>query len=534
MYQSLYRKYRPRKFSEVLGQDHIVRTLKNQIKTERIGHAYLFCGTRGTGKTSIAKIFAKAVNCRNAKDGEPCNNCDICTSANNNSLMDIIEIDAASNNSVDDIRDLRDTIIYAPSICRYKVYIIDEVHMLSSSAFNALLKTLEEPPSHAIFILATTEPNKIPATILSRCQRFDFKRISSKVIAQNIKRICSDSKINAEDKAISTIAQYGNGSMRDAISILEQCASYSDVLTYDVACDILGTVNDDTIYDLIKSINDKDAKESMKKIDKLMLYGIDISNLIKSILNFLRDVLIYKTCGEESKDILDVDISGKKLLAAEFDITFLSNAIDKLMELQGTIRYSASPRILLEITILKLVCPEISPDMSSILNRIENLENKLNNINNLNNEIALTKEEKVKNIKSSNEENKLEDLKREEERENNTKDEETKKEDVINIDINDIWNKALRMIKKDRPMIYSFMNFGKPYLKDDKFMVEYPEEHELYVNELNKVENKDYIKDVIKKISGNEYILYFVTVKNDDDKLLEQVKNYFGDVEIID
>ncbi|MDI3311703.1 MAG: DNA polymerase III subunit gamma/tau, partial [Thermoanaerobacterium sp.] len=362
MYQSLYRKYRPRSFGEVLGQNHIVRTLKNQIKSGRIGHAYLFCGTRGTGKTSVAKIFAKAVNCPNSRDGEPCNKCQICESANNNSLMDIIEIDAASNNSVDDVRELRDNIIYAPSSCKYKVYIIDEVHMLSGSAFNALLKTLEEPPQHAIFILATTEPNKIPATILSRCQRFDFKRISSKVISQNIKKIAQDSQINIDSRAIALIAKHGNGSMRDAISILEQCASYNDVLTYDDVCDILGTVNDDTLFALVNSLNDRDGKETIKQIDKLMLYGIDVNNLVKALLSFLRDVIVYKTCGAESEEILETEINDVIKKASLFDMAFLSNALEKLMDLQGKIRYAQSPRIMLEITLLKLINPEISPE----------------------------------------------------------------------------------------------------------------------------------------------------------------------------
>ncbi len=371
MYQSLYRKYRPRSFGEVLGQNHIVRTLKNQIKSGRIGHAYLFCGTRGTGKTSVAKIFAKAVNCPNSVDGEPCNKCQICESANNNSLMDIIEIDAASNNSVDDVRELRDNIIYAPSSCKYKVYIIDEVHMLSGSAFNALLKTLEEPPQHAIFILATTEPNKIPATILSRCQRFDFKRISSKVISQNIKKIAEDSQINIDSRAIALIAKHGNGSMRDAISILEQCASYNDVLTYDDVCDILGTVNDDTLFALVNSLNDRDGKETIKQVDKLMLYGIDVNNLVKALLSFLRDVIVYKTCGAESEEILETEINDVILKASLFDMAFLSNALEKLMDLQGKIRYAQSPRIMLEITLLKLINPEISPDIDSILDRLK-------------------------------------------------------------------------------------------------------------------------------------------------------------------
>ncbi|MCP2240743.1 DNA polymerase III subunit gamma/tau [Thermoanaerobacterium thermosaccharolyticum] len=533
MYQSLYRKYRPRNFSEVLGQNHIIRTLKNQIKTGRIGHAYLFCGTRGTGKTSVAKIFAKAVNCPNSVEGEPCNRCQICESANNNSLIDIIEIDAASNNSVDDVRELRDNIIYAPSICKYKVYIIDEVHMLSGSAFNALLKTLEEPPSHAIFILATTEPNKIPATILSRCQRFDFKRIPSRVISQNIKKIAKDSNISIENSAIAMIARHGNGSMRDAISILEQCVSYNDVLTYDDVCDILGTVNDDTLYTLVKSINDRNAKEVINQIDKLMLYGIDVSNLIKAMLSFLRDVVIYKTCGTESEEILETEINDKILKASEFDMSFLSNAIEKLIDLQGKIRYAQSPRILFEITVLKLINPEISPDIDSILDRIKKLENRLNNVkvafNGENDAGIISKKDVVKSEKGvQDDEVAADEIKKEHIEITESADKSDK------IDVNEVFNKALNIIKKDRPMIFSFLSLGKPYLKDGNFMIEYPKEHEFYKDELNKVENKDYIKDIIKKLTGKDYIVNVVVKKNENDELIEAVKKYFGDVEIID
>jgi len=530
MYQSLYRKYRPKSFCEVLGQNHIVRTLKNQIKSGRIGHAYLFCGTRGTGKTSVAKIFAKAVNCPNSVDGEPCNKCQICESANNNSLMDIIEIDAASNNSVDDVRELRDNIIYAPSSCKYKVYIIDEVHMLSGSAFNALLKTLEEPPQHAVFILATTEPNKIPATILSRCQRFDFKRISSKVISQNIKKIAEDSQINIDGKAIALIAKHGNGSMRDAISILEQCASYSDVLTYDDVCDILGTVNDDTLFALVNSLNDRDGKEIIKQIDKLMLYGIDVNNLVKALLSFLRDVIVYKTCGDESEEILETEINDVIEKASLFDMAFLSNALEKLIDLQGKIRYAQSPRIMLEITLLKLINPEISPDIDSILDRL----NKLENVIKSGKMMLFVEKDIVANDKTLKSEGVFDDvvIKKEAKKTDDIVD---KVDKNIEINVNEVFKKLLSMIKKDRPMIFSFLSLGKPYLKDGNFVIEYPKEHVFYKEELNKIENKDYIKDVIKRLTGNDYnIVFAIEEKNEDEQLIEAVRKYFGDVEIID
>ncbi|MDI6605489.1 MAG: DNA polymerase III subunit gamma/tau [Thermoanaerobacteraceae bacterium] len=532
MYQSLYRRYRPQSFDEVMGQDHIVRTLKNQIKMERVGHAYLFCGTRGTGKTSIAKIFAKAVNCPNNTKGEPCNNCEICKLIDSNGIMDIIEIDAASNNSVDDVRELRNTIIYAPSIAKYKVYIIDEVHMLSTSAFNALLKTLEEPPSHAIFILATTEPNKIPVTILSRCQRFDFKRIPEKIIAKNLKRICESSNIKIEDRAITAIAQYGNGSMRDAISILEQCASYSDdILKYEDVCDILGAVNDDTIYAFISSIYEKNASKAMKYIDNLMLYGIDISNMLKSITSFLRDVLLYKTCGDNAETILDEELKGVKQKAASFELEYLTNVLDKFMSLQGEIRYAVSPRILFEVTILKLINPEISTDLSGILNRLKNVEKEIEKIKNINDysEMSCTKSEKketdlIKHNKKMEEKAKIisaENIK-----------EKVAENNLVSKDIKKIWNDAINIVKRDRPLLFSFMNYGIPYLKDDEIVVKYSHKDKVYIDELSKIENKDYIKDVLCKITGMELKLKFAVKKSEEEELIEQVKNYFGDIEI--
>ena len=259
MHKALYRVYRPKTFEDVVGQEHIVKTLKNQIKNNNIGHAYLFSGTRGTGKTSTAKIFARAVNCLNPINEEPCNECEICIDTLNDNIMDIVEIDAASNNSVDDIRELRESVKYTPSKAKYKVYIIDEVHMLSQGAFNALLKTLEEPPSYVIFILATTEPHKIPATILSRCQRFDFKRVSSKDIADRMSYICEKENIQAEDKALSLIARNSQGALRDALSILDQCMSFgNEKIEHNDVIELLGTVNIDELFELSQSIIDCD------------------------------------------------------------------------------------------------------------------------------------------------------------------------------------------------------------------------------------------------------------------------------------
>ena len=282
-YTALYRKFRPSTFDQVKGQDHIVQTLKNQINANRIGHAYLFCGTRGTGKTSVAKIFAKAVNCEHPVDGSPCNECETCRGITNGSAMNVIEIDAASNNGVDNIRQIRDEIQYSPSSGKYTVYIIDEVHMLSIGAFNALLKTLEEPPAYVIFILATTEPHKIPITILSRCQRYDFKRISIDTIAARLSELMEKESIEVEDKAIRYVAKAADGSMRDALSLLDQCIAFylGQKLTYDNVLDVLGAVDNEIFSRLTRSVIDSDVTTSLNILDEIIMQGREPGQFVK-------------------------------------------------------------------------------------------------------------------------------------------------------------------------------------------------------------------------------------------------------------
>ena len=299
MHKALYRVYRPQKFEDVVGQEHITKTLRNQIENNNIGHAYLFSGTRGTGKTSTAKIFARAVNCLESKNQEPCNNCDVCKDILNDNIMDVVEIDAASNNSVDDIRELRESVKYSPTKAKYKVYIIDEVHMLSQGAFNALLKTLEEPPSYVIFILATTEPHKIPATILSRCQRFDFKRVTVKDITSRMQRICAEENIEVEEKALNLIARNSQGALRDALSILDQCISFGDEkIEYNDVVELLGTVNIEQLFDLAQYIIDQNTKESLKVLNEFIIWGKDIRNLINDLIDHFRNLMICKVSND--------------------------------------------------------------------------------------------------------------------------------------------------------------------------------------------------------------------------------------------
>lgn len=320
-YTALYRKFRPTSFDEVKGQDHIVQTLKNQINANRIGHAYLFCGTRGTGKTSVAKIFAKAVNCEHPVDGSPCNECDVCKGINSGSSMNVIEIDAASNNGVDNIRQIRDEIQYTPSSGKYTVYIIDEVHMLSIGAFNALLKTLEEPPSYVLFILATTEPHKIPITILSRCQRYDFKRISIDTIVNRLAELMEKENIEVEEKALQYVAKAADGSMRDALSLLDQCIAFylGQKLTYENVLDVLGAVDNEIFSRLTRQIINGDVVSCINLLDEIIMQGRELGQFVNDFIWYLRNLMLIKT-SDEASEIIDASQERIQSLKEEADM----------------------------------------------------------------------------------------------------------------------------------------------------------------------------------------------------------------------
>lgn len=376
-YVALYREWRPRVFRDIIGQEHITRTLENQITQGRIAHAYLFCGTRGTGKTTTAKVFAKAVNCLNPDGAEPCGECEICTGIDGGNMMDVIEIDAASNNGVDNIRDLRDDVKYPPSKCRYKVYIIDEVHMLSAAAFNALLKTLEEPPEHVIFILATTEFQKVPATIVSRCQRFDFKRITSRDIKKRMSEIAQKEGIKAEPKALDLIARSSDGAMRDALSIFDECISMSggDV-TYDDVVSVLGITTDEYLIRIADAVAESDAAKCISLIDELVINGKDVYQFIRDLTFHFRNLLI---CGinENASEMLSVsdETFGRlKEQAKKFSTESLLRNINILSDAESNAKWMSQPRIILETAAIKMCRPEIGIDADSILERISRLE----------------------------------------------------------------------------------------------------------------------------------------------------------------
>lgn len=380
-YTALYRKFRPSDFEQVKGQEHIVQTLKNQIHADRIGHAYLFCGTRGTGKTSVAKIFAKAVNCEHPVDGSPCNECDTCKAIQSGTAMNVIEIDAASNNGVDNIRQIRDEIQYSPSNGRYTVYIIDEVHMLSIGAFNALLKTLEEPPAYVIFILATTEPHKIPITILSRCQRYDFKRISIDTISARLFELMEKEGIEVEEKAIRYVAKVADGSMRDALSLLDQCIAFylGQALTYDNVLEVLGAVDNEIFSRLVRNVIDSDVVSCIHILDEMVMQGRELGQFVQDFIWYLRNLMLIKT-SENASEMIDVSserVAALKEEAQSLDIDVIMRYIRVFSELSGQIKYSTQKRVSIEIALIKLCKPEMERDVSSLNNRMSLLEKKL-------------------------------------------------------------------------------------------------------------------------------------------------------------
>lgn len=380
-YQALYRKFRPDNFEDVKGQDHIVTTLKNQIKSNHIGHAYLFCGTRGTGKTTVAKIFAKAVNCENPGEKGPCGECAMCRSIAEGSSMNVIEMDAASNNKVDDIRQVIEEVQYSPANGKYKVYIIDEVHMLTTSAFNALLKTLEEPPSYLIFILATTEVHKIPLTILSRCQRYDFKRISVQTIADRLKELLDKEGIEAEEKALLYIAKLADGALRDGLSLLEQCISFyfGEKLTYEKVLKVLGAVDTEVYADFVKILANDDVAGMISMLDEVIAAGKDLTRFCDELIWYLRNLLMAKTT-EHPEKIVDMSeencrtlIEVSKLLETEMIFRY----IRVLSDVENQMKYASQKRVLFEIALLKLGKPEMEKDYDSLVNRVHNLEHQL-------------------------------------------------------------------------------------------------------------------------------------------------------------
>lgn len=378
-YTAIYRKYRPKSFDDIVGQDAIVQTLKNQIKSQKIGHAYLFCGVRGTGKTSTARVFSKALNCIQGPTIDTCNKCPACKAIERGSMIDVIEMDAASNRGIDDIRDLREKVNFPPTEARYKVYIIDEVHMLTTEAFNALLKTLEEPPSFVVFILATTEPEKLPDTILSRCMRFDFKRVTINDLVKKMEDICADMGVKAEQKALALIAENSQGSVRDALSLLDKAVAFGGgELLYRDVLDVLGAVDKGALFEISRKVLQQDATTILNILDEIIKDGKDINRFIDDLLIHYRNILMIKLGVDKSLlNTIDEDISKLEDIAKGYTKEKLLCIIDILKDAENDIKWTSKPRTIVEAAMIKLMLPELWDNTSSFIARIQELEKKV-------------------------------------------------------------------------------------------------------------------------------------------------------------
>ncbi|SCJ53931.1 DNA polymerase III subunit tau [uncultured Clostridium sp.] len=489
MHKALYRAYRPQTFKDVVGQEHIIKTLKNQIQNNNVGHAYLFCGTRGTGKTSTAKIFARAVNCEDSVNEEPCNECEVCKDILNDNNMDVIEIDAASNNSVDDIREIRENVKYTPAKCKYKVYIIDEVHMLSQGAFNALLKTLEEPPSYVIFILATTEPHKIPATILSRCQRFDFKRVTVKDMSSRMKEICEDVNVEVDDRALNLIARNSQGALRDALSILDQCMSFSEnKIEYKDVVDLLGTVNVEQLFEMADYVIKEDTKKCLEILNEFVIWGKDIKNLIDDLIDHFRNLMVCKVSNDldEIISLPEEIIDQLKSQAETIETNEIIRILNILSVTQDDIKASSNPRVLAEVSIMKLSQPMFDDSKEALLKRISNLEEVI----------------RSGNITVNNNQDKKEQVVTQEEEKYEEKEEiyyeEVKSEDVKLVEKS--WENILTNIKKDRNMpVYAILREAKDFnVNSNTLYIIFDDKFAFAKNKLSDVNTLSYIEGVVR------------------------------------
>ncbi|MBP5727879.1 MAG: DNA polymerase III subunit gamma/tau [Clostridia bacterium] len=529
-YRALYREWRPKDFSHVVGQTAIIGTLRNQVITGRIAHAYLFCGSRGTGKTSTAKILAKAINCLQPENGDPCGQCENCLRADNEETLDVIEIDAASNNGVDEMRELRDTVKYPPQYGKYKVYIIDEVHMLSTSAFNALLKTLEEPPAHIVFILATTEPQKLPETILSRCQRFDFGRIPSTEIAGRLKEAAEGSGAQATDGALMMIARAADGGMRDALGILDMCLGYSDQVDETLVRNILGTSDTTFLFEFSEALAERDAAKVFAMIDRLMREGKDPAVFARDVCRHVRALLIAKTSPEDVSKIMD--ISGDE--AAEYvrhcetvTVSRLMKILDIYMALETEMRYSSTPRMALENASIKSCLRIDDTDTQALNDRIDELEKKVSQL--INNPGAVSQA-----VPKPAAEKKTEP----------STGKETKKANFVppasvNQDSAAVWKELMSRIRGKDMTAWSFLSQGHMIgCSNGRYLwqADRKEAENQFITVLNMPERNRTICDCLKEITGQDSAFTAVSQNKaaaaadngGDDEYLEAIYETFG------
>ncbi|ABS42455.1 DNA polymerase III subunit gamma/tau [Clostridium botulinum] len=538
-YTALYREWRPRTFKEVVGQKHITVTLKNQVIEKRIAHAYLFCGTRGTGKTSTAKILSKAVNCLNPKDGEPCNECEICNKINSGTLMDVIEMDAASKRKLEDIKEVIENVKYPPQEGKNKVYIMDEVHMLTQEAVNAFLKTLEEPPSNVIFILATTDPQKLPITILSRCQRFDFRRIRNEEIFERLRAIVSEQGIYADDKSLNLIARMSDGAMRDALSILDQVISTGDgKVEYDQVLDMLGLVTNENLLRITDSIIEKDVEKSMRIIEDIVLSGKDIYNFIKDMITHLRNILMVKV-SKNPNEILDMSSENIDLVKEQSEkirIEEIMRNIKILQEAEQQSKWVKQNRIYLELAVLKMCKIEYDTSKEVILSRLNKIEEliKSGNI-----KLAINEEKKKIEPKEFN-------LKREKESMQHSKIEKNSLEDYnkdskLTVEtVKKMWHDILEAFKARRLMVLyaALVTANITDCKEGIITLNYNKQYSFNKKRLEKPENNKVVQEIFSEVLKEKIrIIYIVEEKAKEENLPEEIlKNTFGEniLEIID
>ena len=489
-YQALYRKWRPETFSQMVGQENIVRTLRNQVASDRAAHAYLFCGSRGTGKTSTAKILSRALNCEHLDHGDPCGECESCKRLLRGDSLDVQEIDAASNNGVDQVRDLRDSVQYPPQFGRYKVYIIDEVHMLSTAAFNALLKTLEEPPEHVVFILATTEPQKVPATILSRCQRFDFGRIPASQIAGRLREAADGSGAEATDNALRLIARAAEGGMRDALSILDMCLGYSSTIDEELVHTVLGTADRGFLFSFGDALATEDAAGVLKLIDDLMRGGREAQVFSRDIAQHLRILLMAMYCGKDIVSLMDLteeDAQEYITQAHRFSSERLMRILDLFMGVESSMRYASSPRIALETASVRACLSTEGMDVQALMERIAELEKKLEEVERQAAEGSIAAPRR-KTTSTKPAERPAPTVER-----------------VVSGEAAAVWKSAMEYIKRTVPGKYAILAQGKFIgSQNGKYLWEAPDNSPVMLSIWTQENNRKLVADALSEAAGGE------------------------------
>ena len=531
-YTALYREWRPRTFYDVVGQEHITTTLKNQILNNRIAHAYLFCGTRGTGKTSTAKVFAKALNCLNLKDGEPCNECEMCRKINEGLAIDVTELDAASNNGVDKIRDIIDDVKYPPQESRYKVYIMDEVHMLSAGAVNAFLKTLEEPPNNVIFILATTDPQKLPITILSRCQRFDFKRINNNDITARLRKIVNDQNVLADERSLNLIARVSDGAMRDSLSILDQAISMGNGnVDYNTVVSMLGLVTNDHLFNLVNAVIQRSVEKSIEIIEDVIYSGKDIYLFIKDLIAHYRNLLMVKVTNnpEEVLDMSEENIALIKEQGARLRAEEIMRCIRILQEAENNAKLSKQARLYCELAVIKMCKIEYDTSNEVMLTRLNKLEESLRN----GSIKVATVSKEVSQISNSKPINTIPNNSGVKEQYSNEVSVTENIESKITInDVKKSWKDIIERFKARREMIISsLIMIGKPVdCSDGVITVEFDSQNEFAKNRLSESKNRDVINDVFFEIFREKVKVNFVVQSDNNGKSTEDIlRDALGD-----